>query len=126
LQPILERSFNGSSAGALGITANNAAENLDFSTGVSQLPNLILGAGTAGIHYTGILTPNNNIYRLGNANQLQIDSKLTDGPGAAPRSVVISGSINFQQASANAYTGGTSLQAGGVLNFRAGTLSTGD
>jgi autotransporter-associated beta strand protein len=101
LQNAVNRSVSGSSAGAIGVTANNNTENLDFTAAAANAPTLVLGAGVAGVHYSGTITPANNTYRLGNANQLQIDSNLTDGSGGAVRSVNITGNINFQQNTAN-------------------------
>jgi len=126
VQDALNRTINGISAGAVGIGANSGSENIDLTPAGANLPLVSLGASTAGLHYSGTLTPANNVYRLGNTNQLQLDNVLADGPGGAVRSVVITGAINYQQSAANTYTGGTTLATGGVLNFKAGTLSTGD
>jgi autotransporter-associated beta strand protein len=88
--------------------------NLDFSNAGANLAFASLGA-YANATYTGTLTPNNGVYRLGGGGNavLTFNSQLTDGNSlvvGGPGTVVLNSSLG------NTYTGGTTI-TGGTLNI---------
>ena len=131
LQPLLICQVDGLSTGSLALSSlNNAAENLDFSaaSGANQT-GLILGALTGNsISYTGTITPNAGIYRLGGGGgtlTLPNTNALT-GSNSLVFNSPVGGDVVLPVT--NNFTGGTTL-AGGTntynLIFSNGSLGSG-
>ena len=92
------------STGALVLTGDTS-NNLDFSAG----PNMSLGA-LGRVRYTGTITPNSSTYKLGGGGgELTVTQVLSGANG-----LNVSGGI-VSIPSVNTFTGGITVDAGGVL-----------
>ena len=112
------------SAGWLGITATNAAENIDLST--PGLTGVYVGAASgAVVTYTGTLTPAGNVYRLGSSSGTLTFGTVNQLTGA--RSVLMApttgGGITLT--ASNDYSGGTTINSNTLTFSALNNLGTG-
>ncbi len=137
------------SAGAVALAANSS-NNLDFSSAGANLATVSLGASVGAFTFSGTLTPNGNVYRLGggdgvltvatslpNVNgttQLVINGNGTSTPESSVAGGVATGTVALTAPST--YSGGTTIldgtlnvnsdsalgAAAGVVNLTGGAL----
>lgn len=101
------------SSGAIAITADSA-ENFDFSFAGLNMPNVFFG-GATNVNYTGTITPANGTYRLYGA----VGNFTLSKPNAITgvNSLIVDGALNgaVVLGAANDFTGGSTVNAGGIL-----------
>ena len=100
-----------SSTGALALTALDASANLDFTSGtLASLANMSVGAGHAGVTYTGTITPGNSTYRLGGGGALTIPNAGGNSLTGVGNSLLVTNGGTVVLGGSNNYGGATTIQ----------------